>query len=55
LADGVNDVLRERGRALVVISEGFDVGVIGERKDAFGPHHVLVQPDDGRANRGELI
>ena len=45
LADGVNDVLRERGRALVVISEGFDarsswtkyrVGAIGERKDAFG-------------------
>ena len=36
LADCVNDVLRERGRALVVISEGFDVGDIGERKDAFG-------------------
>ncbi|MBC8249576.1 MAG: 6-phosphofructokinase, partial [Anaerolineales bacterium] len=36
LADRVNDVLRERGRALVVISEGFDVGAIGERKDAFG-------------------
>jgi len=32
----VNDMLRERGRALVVISEGFDVGTIGERKDAFG-------------------
>jgi 6-phosphofructokinase len=36
LADQVNDTLRERGRALVVISEGFDVGGIGERKDAFG-------------------
>jgi len=36
LADRVNDMLRERGRALVVISEGFDVGEIGERKDAFG-------------------
>ena len=36
LADRVNDLLRERGRALVVISEGFDVGEIGERKDAFG-------------------
>ena len=36
LADRVNDTLRERGRALVVISEGFDVGKIGERKDAFG-------------------
>jgi 6-phosphofructokinase 1 len=36
LADQINDLLRERGRALVVISEGFDVGEIGERKDAFG-------------------
>jgi len=36
LADRVNDLLRQRGRALVVISEGFDVGAIGERKDSFG-------------------
>jgi ATP-dependent phosphofructokinase / diphosphate-dependent phosphofructokinase len=36
LADQVNDLLKERGRALVVISEGFDVGDIGERKDSFG-------------------
>lgn len=36
LADGVNELLRERGRALVVISEGFDVGALGERKDDFG-------------------
>jgi 6-phosphofructokinase len=36
LADRVNDLLRERGRAVVVISEGFDVGEIGERKDSFG-------------------
>jgi len=36
LADRVNDVLRERGRVIVVISEGFDVGEIGERKDSFG-------------------
>lgn len=36
LADRVNDVLQERGRAVVVISEGFDVGEIGERKDSFG-------------------
>jgi len=36
LADRVNDTLRERGRALVVISEGFDVGQLGERRDAFG-------------------
>jgi 6-phosphofructokinase 1 len=36
LADRVNDMLRERGRALVVVSEGFDVGEIGARKDSFG-------------------
>ena len=36
LADQVNDKLRERGRCLVVISEGFDVGDLGELKDSFG-------------------
>ncbi len=36
LADRVNDTLKERGRAIVVVSEGFDVGEIGERKDSFG-------------------
>jgi len=36
LADRVNDLLRVRNRAMVVISEGFPVGDIGERKDAFG-------------------
>ena len=36
LADAVNDMLRQRGRAVVVISEGFDVGDLGERKDSFG-------------------
>ena len=36
LADRVNDMLGERGRAIVVVSEGFDVGEIGERKDSFG-------------------
>jgi 6-phosphofructokinase 1 len=36
LADRVNDLLKERGRALVVISEGFDVGDIGARRDSFG-------------------
>jgi 6-phosphofructokinase 1 len=36
LADRVNDLLRARSRAMVVISEGFPVGDIGERKDAFG-------------------
>lgn len=36
LADLVNDMLRERGRCVVVLSEGFDVGDIGATKDAFG-------------------
>jgi 6-phosphofructokinase len=36
LADRVNDMLRNVGRALVVISEGFDVGDIGARRDSFG-------------------
>jgi 6-phosphofructokinase 1 len=36
VADAVNAMLKRRGRALVVISEGFDVGSVGERKDAFG-------------------
>jgi 6-phosphofructokinase 1 len=36
LADAVNDLLKTRGRAIVVVSEGFDVGDIGARKDSFG-------------------
>ena len=36
LADRVNDQLRCSGRCVVVISEGFDVGDLGEVKDSFG-------------------
>jgi 6-phosphofructokinase 1 len=36
LADTVNDTLRERGRCLLVISEGFPVGELGALKDSFG-------------------
>jgi 6-phosphofructokinase len=36
LADAVNDQVREYGRSLVVVSEGFPVGGLGELKDAFG-------------------
>jgi len=36
LADQVNDQLRRSGRCLLVVSEGFDVGSLGEVKDAFG-------------------
>jgi len=36
LADNVNNQLQKSGRCIVVISEGFEVGDIGEVKDAFG-------------------
>jgi len=36
LADRVNETLKLHGRAVVVVSEGFDVGSIGELKDSFG-------------------
>ena len=36
LADEVNDQLRATRRCLVVISEGFDVGDLGEVSDSFG-------------------
>ena len=36
LADRVNEMLRARGRCVLVISEGFPVGDLGELKDSFG-------------------
>ncbi len=36
MADLVNDQLKHSGRCIVVVSEGFDVGDIGETKDNFG-------------------
>jgi 6-phosphofructokinase len=36
LADAVNDTLRRAGRCMLVVSEGFPVGDLGELKDAFG-------------------
>lgn len=36
LAENVQQELRKSGRALVVVSEGFDVGTLGERYDSFG-------------------
>jgi 6-phosphofructokinase len=36
LADNVNDELRRRGRCIVALSEGFDVGDLGARRDGFG-------------------
>jgi len=36
MADQVNDQLRRNGRCMVVVSEGFSVGEIGEVRDSFG-------------------
>jgi 6-phosphofructokinase len=36
LADNVSDELKRSGRCIVVMSEGFDVGALGERHDRFG-------------------
>ena len=36
MSDNVNDALRKHGRVIVVVSEGLQVGHIGEVKDAFG-------------------
>jgi 6-phosphofructokinase len=36
LTDNVNDELVKRGRCVLVLSEGFDAGSVGEAKDAFG-------------------
>ena len=44
LADNVNDELKRSGRCIVVLSEGFDVGNIGERRDSFG--HVEFGSSD---------
>ncbi len=44
LADNVNDELRRSGRCLVVVSEGFDVGEFGVRRDSFG--HVVYSASE---------
>jgi ATP-dependent phosphofructokinase / diphosphate-dependent phosphofructokinase len=36
LCDNVNDQLKKDGRCLIVVSEGFDVGDLGDVKDSFG-------------------
>ena len=36
MADKINDQIKKDGRCIVVVSEGFDIGDIGEVKDAFG-------------------
>lgn len=39
LCDNVNDQLQRDGRCIVVVSEGFDVGALGDAKDSFGHTH----------------
>ena len=39
LADQVNAKVKEAGRAVVVVSEGFNVGDVGAVKDSFGHTH----------------
>ena len=36
LTDSVNECVKKHGRCIAVVSEGFDVGGIGEAKDSFG-------------------
>jgi 6-phosphofructokinase 1 len=36
LCDNVNDQLKRDGRCVIVVSEGFDVGDLGDVKDSFG-------------------
>ena len=36
LSDAVSGIVRERRRCLLVVSEGFSVGGLGERRDSFG-------------------
>jgi len=36
MTDNINDQLKRDGRCIVVVSEGFDIGSLGEVKDAFG-------------------
>jgi 6-phosphofructokinase 1 len=36
MCDNVNDQLKSDGRCIVVVAEGFDMGGLGEAKDAFG-------------------
>ncbi len=50
LADAVADQVRRRGRCLVALSEGFDVGDLGARRDAFG--HVEYGASDRTAQQG---
>jgi 6-phosphofructokinase 1 len=49
MADNVNEELKRSGRCIVVLSEGFDVGDIGARRDSFG--HVEFGASDMSAQQ----
>ena len=51
IADAVSDLLRTRGRALVVAGEGLSLGSLGETKDAFGH----TQFSASRATAAQLL
>lgn len=51
LTDRVNDQLARDGRCMVVISEGFDVGDFGKRKDSFGH----VQFSSSETTVGQIV
>ena len=51
LAENVNLELQRSGRAIVVIGEGFDVGDVGERADAFGH----TQYSAGRTSAMQIV
>jgi 6-phosphofructokinase len=49
LADLVSDELRRSGRCLLVVSEGFNVGSLGEVKDSFG--HTMYSASEMTVER----
>ena len=51
MLDLVNDELKRSGRCIVVVSEGFDVGDIGEDKDSFGH----TQFSSSKVNVGQVV
>jgi len=51
MLDLVNDQLKKSGRCIVVVSEGFDVGDIGEDKDSSG--HTQVS--SSKVNVGQVV
>lgn len=49
LADNVNDELKRSGRCIVAVSEGFEVGDLGIRRDSFG--HIEYGATDTTAQQ----